>query len=144
MTDTESMCTRIIKLMPHRHTETQTHTLTHAGLTHMIAVLRSYPKSSIAVSAIIVIGALYRYHSCQKYPAPWLDQRKLKSGLTKKQVLRTDFKAEQVGTDEWDAVVIGSGGSGLITANLMSRAGLKGIRLSSRVVTSKCSVESNL
>lgn len=114
------------------------------GTDKLIALLRSYPKSSVAVSAIIVIGALYRYHSRQKYPAPWLDQRKLKSGLTKKQVLGTDFKAEQVGTDEWDAVIIGSGGSGLITANLMSRAGLKGIRLSSRVARRKCSVESNL
>ena len=40
------------------------------GTDKLIALLRSYPKSSVAVSAIIVIGALYRYHSCSMSSPP--------------------------------------------------------------------------
>ena len=43
-----------------------------------------------------------------------------------------------MGSDEWDAVVIGSGGSGLISANLMSRAGLKVLVLERHYVAGGC------
>ena len=54
-----------------------------------------------------------------------MDKRKVKSGLTRKQLLEKDFKAAEVGDEEWDVIVIGSGCSGLVSANLISRAGLK-------------------
>ena len=50
-----------------------------------------------------------KYFKRQKYPAPWLDRRVLDTGMTKKQILETDFKPEMAINDVWDVIVIGSG-----------------------------------
>ena len=73
----------------------------------------------------MIIGcSVYHYFSRQKYPAPWLDRRVIKTNLTKKEILEANFKPEVACTKQWDVIVIGAGLSGLTTANLMARSGL--------------------
>ena len=38
-----------------------------------------------------------------------MDRRVLDTGMTKKQILETDFKPEMAINDVWDVIVIGSG-----------------------------------
>ena len=94
------------------------------GAQQIFEVAAQRPKTSVFVSTVIIGGVLYKYFSSQKYPAPWEDRRQLSSGLSKKELLETNFKPEKDGDREWDVIVIGSGLCGLTTANLLSRAGL--------------------
>ena len=88
----------------------------------LIDFIKTYPKS--VATTLVLAGTIWvikRNHG----ESPFLDKRTLKSGLTKKQVLGTPFKPDEIGSSIWDVIVIGSGGSGLVSANLLSRAGLK-------------------
>jgi len=103
----------------------------------IVAIVRKYPKTTIIVGNLVIVGGLWRYLSRQKYPAPWLDRRVLESKKTKKEVLGTDLKAESLGNEVWDVIVVGSGSSGLVTANLLSRAGLKVLVLERHYIAGK-------
>ena len=74
----------------------------------------------------------------QKYPAPWLDTRHLECTLSKKELLETNFKPDKACNQQWDVIVIGSGLSGLCTANLLSRAGLSVLVLEKHYVAGGC------
>ena len=87
----------------------------------LIEFIKTYPKS-VATALVLTVIWVRRKRRTQN---PFYDKRKLKSGLTKKQVLGTPFKPEEIGPEIWDVIVIGSGGSGLVSANILSRAGLK-------------------
>ena len=95
------------------------------GSEKVVEIARKYPKTTFVVGNVIIIGGLWKYFSRQKYPAPWLDRRVLESKMTKKEILGTDLKPDNIGDDVWDVIVVGSGSSGLVTANFLSRAGLK-------------------
>ena len=90
---------------------------------NLIDFVNVYPKS--VATAIILTGAIWLRQRHDGNKSPFLDKLKLKSGLTKKQILGTPLKPNEIDTDIWDVIVIGSGGSGLVSANLLSRAGLK-------------------
>ena len=88
----------------------------------LIDFIKTYPKS--VATTLVLAGTIWvikRNHG----ESPFSDKRTLKSGLTKKQILGTPFKPDEIGSSVWDVIVIGSGGSGLVSANLLSRAGLK-------------------
>ena len=73
------------------------------------------PKLATATGVTLVGGYLFYYFTHQEYPAPWLDRRQLSSGLTKKQLLEDELTQEKAEKEDWDVIIIGSGGCGLTT-----------------------------
>merc|ERR1719402_818199 len=108
------------------------------GTERLLQIVAEHPKLTIICSTVLVGGILYRYFKHQKYPAPWLDRRILECNLSKKEILETNFKAERACTTDWDVIVIGSGLSGLCTANLLARSGLSVLVLEKHYVAGGC------
>ena len=72
-----------------------------------IKLAKENPKIA---SLIFVAVAGYIYKTAgSNYKSPWLDGRKLESGMNVKQLLKTDFKPELAENIKWDVIIIGSG-----------------------------------
>ena len=72
-----------------------------------IKLAKENPKTA---SLIFVAVAGYIYKTAgSNYKSPWLDGRKLESGMNVKQLLKTDFKPELAENIKWDVIIIGSG-----------------------------------
>ena len=111
------------------------------GTEKLLEILSANPKLTLCCSLVVVGGILYRYFTNQRYPAPWMDRRKLETTLTKKELLETVFKEDRASNEngeEWDVIVIGSGLSGLATANFLARSGLSVLVLEKHYVAGGC------
>ena len=77
------------------------------NIENAIKLAKENPKIA---SLIFVAVAGYIYKTAgSNYKSPWLDGRKIESGMNVKQLLKTDFKPELAENIKWDVIIIGSG-----------------------------------
>ena len=72
-----------------------------------VKLAKENPKIA-ALICVAVAGYLYKT-SASNFKSPWLDGRKIDSGMNIKQLLKTDFKPELAENIKWDVIIIGSG-----------------------------------
>ena len=78
-----------------------------ANIENAVKIAKENPKIA-GLIFVAVAGYIYRT-SGSNYTSPWLDGRKIDSGLNTKQLLKTDFKPELAENIKWDVIIIGSG-----------------------------------
>ena len=77
------------------------------NIRNAVKLAKENPKIA-ALICVAVTGYLYKTTG-SNFKSPWLDGRKIDSGMNIKQLLKTDFKPELAENIKWDVIIIGSG-----------------------------------
>ena len=77
------------------------------NIRNALKLARENPKVA-GLICVAVAGYFYKTAG-SNFKSPWLDGRKIESGMNIKQLLKTDFKPELAENIKWDVIIIGSG-----------------------------------